>query len=56
MAFPIAFTPLTVGTEDGEETPRSCGRVMRKIFRRSNGAVQVLETSECSIVQLRDGQ
>lgn len=42
-AFPIALTP-PIPLEPSAVPPKSAGRVMRNIFKRSKGAVHVLET------------
>lgn len=44
-APPIAFKPQTPGLGRTEVPPISGGRVIKKILRRSNGAVHVLETA-----------
>lgn len=46
-ALAIVLIPVTLpGVEVTGAPPRSGGRVMRKILRRSNGAVHVLETNQ----------
>jgi hypothetical protein len=40
----IAFAPRTLASGCSEVPPRSGGLVIRKIFRRSNGAVDVRDT------------
>ena len=42
----MAFRPRTGARGLSEVPPRSGGRVIRNIFRRSNGAVHVLDTAQ----------
>lgn len=42
----MTLIPRMLGTEVGSAPPMSGGRVMRKILRRSKGAVHVRETVE----------
>lgn len=45
MAFTMALAPIKPGLGAKGVPPRSGGRVMRNIFKRSKGAVHVLETT-----------